>query len=52
MKELDIGKNKMRIKGIFVLAEHTVNGFGKPVQRGKLGQTIEEGEHRIRVTWG
>lgn len=36
-----MGKNKMRVKGVFVLAEHTVNRFGKPVQRGKSGQWRE-----------
>lgn len=37
-----MGGNKMRTKGMFGLAEYTVKGLGKPVQRGKLGQTIKE----------
>lgn len=46
-----MGKNKMRVKGVFVLAEHTVNRFGKPVQRGKSGQWKGD-EHHIRATRG
>lgn len=28
----------MRIKGIFPMAEDTMEGFGKPVRRGRSGQ--------------
>lgn len=38
MKGMKMHKNRMRIKGIFPVAEGTVEGFGKPVRRGRLGQ--------------
>ena len=35
-----MGKNRMRIKGIFPMAEGTVEGFGKPVRR-QIGSEME-----------
>lgn len=42
-----MGKNGIRMKEIFLMAESTARGFRKPVRSRRLGQTMEadEGGH-------
>lgn len=41
MKGTGRDESRMRMKGIFLMAEGTAEGFRKPVGRGSLGQTME-----------